>query len=350
MATLSQSSVLVDFFKHDDGSWNSHVELGLWADLMLVAPASANTMAKMANGICDNLLLTTYLSVRCPVMFAPAMDMDMFRHPATQQNIDKLKLFGNVFVEPAEGELASGLIGKGRMAEPEQILDEVVAFFELKKKFNNKTILVTAGPTYEPIDAVRFIGNHSTGKMGIAIARELSNQGASVTLVLGPVAEIPEIKNCQIIKVKTAQEMYNASVKEFESCNGAILSAAVADFTPETTTEKKIKRTGDTLELSLKPTLDIAAHLGKQKRPEQFLVGFALETDNEFQNAQQKLERKNLDLIVLNSLNDKGAGFGHDTNKVTIIDRAGKTAVFPLKSKTEVAKDILHTLHETIQL
>ncbi len=350
MATLSQNSVLLDFFKHDDGSWNSHVELGLWADLMLVAPASANTMAKMANGICDNLLLTTYLSVRCPVMFAPAMDMDMYRHPATQQNIAKLKTFGNVFVEPEEGELASGLIGKGRMAEPEQILQEVGKFFDVKKKFSNKTILVTAGPTYEPIDAVRFVGNQSTGKMGIAIARELSNRGAKVKLVLGTVPEVAEIPNCTITKVKTAQEMYDASVSEFSTCDGAILSAAVADFTPETTSDKKIKRTGNTLEIKLKPTTDIAAYLGTQKQPGQFIVGFALETDNEFEHAQQKLVKKNFDLIVLNSLNDKGAGFGHDTNKITIITKTGQTHSFPLKPKSEVAKDILDTLHETLKL
>ncbi len=345
LATLSQNSVLIDFFKHDDGSWNSHVDLGVWADLMLVAPASANTMAKMANGICDNLLLTTYLSARCPVMFAPAMDMDMFKHPATLQNINKLKSFGNIFVEPVDGELASGLIGKGRMAEPEQIFEEVKSFFE-KKKFSGKTILVTAGPTYEPIDAVRFIGNYSSGKMGIAIAKELSFQGAEVVLVLGPVAEAPEINNCRIIKVTTAKEMFDVSCKEFQNADGAILAAAVADYTPSVKFSNKIKKTDVLLNLPLIPTNDIAAELGKNKQNSQFIVGFALETDNEIENAKQKMAKKNFDLIVLNSLNDKGAGFSHNTNKVTIIAKNGKSKEYPLKSKTEVAKDIIQAVQE----
>ena len=348
MATLSQNSVLIDFFKHDDGSWNSHVDLGLWADLMLVAPASANTMAKMANGVCDNLLLTTYLSVRCPVMLAPAMDMDMFKHPATIQNIEKLKSFGNIFVEPNDGELASGLIGKGRMAEPEQIIEEVKSFFSQKKKFNGKTILVTAGPTHEPIDAVRFIGNHSSGKMGIAISKELSNQGANVILVLGPVAEVPQIPNCRIVNVTTANEMFDASFIVFPETDGAILSAAVADFTPTTKSDRKIKRTGNSLNISLSPTDDIAAALGKQKRSNQFLLGFALETDNELENAKLKMKKKNFDLIVLNSLNDDGAGFGYDTNKITILTKNGTTKEFPLKLKSEVAKDILKAIQEII--
>lgn len=348
MATLSQNSVLIDFFKHDDGSWNSHVDLGLWADLMLVAPASANTMAKMANGVCDNLLLTTYLSVCCQVMFAPAMDMDMFKHPATIQNIEKLKSFGNIFVEPNDGELASGLIGKGRMAEPEQIIAEVKSFFSQKKKFNGKTILVTAGPTHEPIDAVRFIGNHSSGKMGIAISKELSNQGANVILVLGPVAEAPQIPNCRIVNVTTAKEMFDASFIVFPETDGAILSAAVADFTPTTKSDRKIKRTSDSLNISLSPTDDIAAALGKQKQSNQFLLGFALETDNELENAKLKMKKKNLDLIVLNSLNDDGAGFGYDTNKITILTKNGTTKEFPLKLKSEVAKDILKAIQEII--
>ncbi|HOG19514.1 MAG TPA: bifunctional phosphopantothenoylcysteine decarboxylase/phosphopantothenate--cysteine ligase CoaBC [Salinivirgaceae bacterium] len=348
MATLSQNSVLIDFFKHDDGAWNSHVDLGLWADLMLVAPASANTMAKMANGVCDNLLLTTYLSVRCSVMFAPAMDIDMLKHPATQQNIEKLKSFGNMFVDPNDGELASGLIGKGRMAEPEQIIEEVKSFFSQKKKFNRKTILVTAGPTYEPIDAVRFIGNYSSGKMGIAISKELSNQGAKVILILGPVAEIPKIPNCRIINVMTAKEMFDASLIEFPKTDGAILSAAVADFTPLTKSDSKIKRTGDSLNILLSPTDDIAAALGKQKRSNQFLLGFALETDNELENAKLKMKKKNFDLIVLNSLNDKGAGFGCDTNKITILTKNGTIKEFPLKLKSEVAKDILQAIQEII--
>ncbi|MDD2564376.1 MAG: bifunctional phosphopantothenoylcysteine decarboxylase/phosphopantothenate--cysteine ligase CoaBC [Salinivirgaceae bacterium] len=348
MATLSQNSVLLNFFKHDDGSWNSHVELGLWADLMLIAPASANTMAKMAHGICDNLLLTTYLSVRCPVMFAPAMDMDMYKHPTTQRNVEQLKSIGHLFVEPGDGELASGLIGKGRMAEPEQIVEDVIQFFDLKKKFHNKKILITAGPTYEPIDAVRFVGNYSTGKMGIALAKELSNQGADVKLVLGPVANIPEIPNCDIIKVQTAQQMFDASVENFPSCDGAFLAAAVADYTIDNPQVSKIKRTSDKLQLTLNPTKDIAAHLGKMKVNDQFLVGFALETDNEIENAKGKMKRKNFDAIVLNSLNDPGAGFGHDTNRITLISNSAESKTFSLKSKTEVAKDIVNYVHETV--
>ena len=348
MATLSQNSVLLDFFKHDDGSWNSHVELGLWADLMIVAPASANTMAKMANGICDNLLLTTYLSVRCPVMFAPAMDMDMYQHPASQRNIQQLKSIGNLFIEPGDGELASGLIGKGRMAEPEVIVDEIVRFFQVKKKINNKTILITAGPTYEPIDAVRFIGNFSTGKMGIEIAQELSKQGANVKLVLGPVAQIPKIPNCEIFQVQTASEMYQASIAIFPQTDGAILSAAVADFTVNNPGVGKIKRSDDALQISLTPTRDIAASLGEMKSERQFLIGFALETDNEIENAKLKLNRKNLDAIVLNSLKDEGAGFGYDTNKITIISRNLEKQTFALKSKREVAKDIVEFVNEII--
>jgi phosphopantothenoylcysteine decarboxylase/phosphopantothenate--cysteine ligase len=271
----------------------------------------------------------------------------MFKHPATIQNIEKLKSFGNIFVEPNDGELASGLIGKGRMAEPEQIIEEVKSFFSQKKKFNGKTILVTAGPTHEPIDAVRFIGNHSSGKMGIAISKELSNQGANVILVLGPVAEVPQIPNCRIVNVTTANEMFDASFIVFPETDGAILSAAVADFTPTTKSDRKIKRTGNSLNISLSPTDDIAAALGKQKRSNQFLLGFALETDNELENAKLKMKKKNFDLIVLNSLNDDGAGFGYDTNKITILTKNDTIKEYPLKLKSEVAKDILQAIYET---
>ncbi|HON17818.1 MAG TPA: bifunctional phosphopantothenoylcysteine decarboxylase/phosphopantothenate--cysteine ligase CoaBC [Salinivirgaceae bacterium] len=343
MATLSQNTVLLDFFKHDDGAWNSHVELGLWADLMLIAPASANTMAKMANGICDNLLLTTYLSVRCPVMIAPAMDMDMYRHPATQKNIDTLKSYGNIFVEPEEGELASGLVGKGRMAEPEHILQHVIDFFNQKKKFKHQTILVTSGPTFEPIDAVRFIGNHSTGKMGNALATALESMGAHVVFITGPVSTLPTLKHGTIIQVQTAEQMFHAATEHFPHCSGAILAAAVADFRPETKADFKLK-SGNTIELKLVPNPDIAASLGKIKKSNQFIVGFALETDNELENAIQKINKKNLDLIVLNSLKNPGAGFGYSTNQITIINRNREIKHYPLKSKTEVAYDILEEI------
>jgi len=344
MAVLSKNSVLIDFFKHDDGNWNNHVELGVWADLFVIVPASANTIAKMANGICDNLLLTTYLSARCPVMLAPAMDFDMYKHPATIENIKKLKSLGSIFIEPEEGELASGLIGKGRLAEIEFIEQEIVRFFDARKKLTGKKIIVTAGPTYEPIDAVRFIGNYSSGKMGIEIAKELCNHGAQVKLILGPVGEIPELKNIEIIPVKTAQEMYDTATKEFTNCDGAILTAAVADYTIKEKTDKKIKRTDNMLELKLFPTKDIAAQLGKLKTSIQFLAGFALETDNEEANAKQKLKTKNFDFIVLNSLKDKGSGFSCDTNKVTVFMANGNKMEYPLKLKHEVAKDIVSIL------
>lgn len=344
MATLSQNTVLCDFFNHDNGDWNSHVELGLWADIMLVAPASANTLAKMAHGIADNLLLTTYLSVRCPVMVAPAMDMDMFSHPATQENLQIL-LHRNVqIVEPATGELASKLQGKGRMEEPHKIVDALADFFGQQKKKINKHFLVTAGPTFEPIDPVRFIGNHSSGKMGYAIAAELLKNGMKVTLVSGPVSIQLNHPLLNIIPVNTAQEMFEASAKIFEGCDGAILCAAVADYTPLESLDEKIKRTEGYLTLQLKPTADIAAALGKSKRTNQILVGFALETNNELAHAIQKLHKKNLDFIVLNSLAEPGAGFKHDTNKITILDKEGNQYPFSLKSKTDVALDIVNYL------
>jgi phosphopantothenoylcysteine decarboxylase/phosphopantothenate--cysteine ligase len=342
LATLSQNTVISDFFKHDDGAWNSHVDLGLWADLFLIAPASANTMAKMAHGICDNLLLTTYLSVRCPVMFAPAMDMDMYQHPATQENIKILKTRGHSFVEPDTGELASGLIGKGRMEEPEKITKEVIKFFDSKKKIKSKKYLVTAGPTHEKIDPVRFIGNHSSGKMGYAIAEELANNGAIVELISGPVAINLKHPNINVHKVISADEMYDKAMKLFPQCDAAIMSAAVSDYKIKDAANQKIKREDNKAPvLELIPNKDIAASLGNTKKMSQLLIGFALETENEIANAKKKIEKKNLDFIVLNSMADKGAGFNSDTNKITIIDAFGKQNEFSLKSKQEVAKDIV---------
>lgn len=347
MATLSQNTVLLDFFKHDNGEWNSHVDLGMWADLFLLAPASANTMAKMAHGICDNLLLTTYLSLRCPVIIAPAMDLDMFQHPATQNNLDILKSRGHIVIEPETGELASGLIGKGRMEEPEKITEEVIRFFNSKKKLKSKRFLVTAGPTFERIDPVRFIGNYSSGKMGYAIAEELIKQGAIVELVSGPVNIAIQNPNITLHKVQTAKEMFSKCTALFPECNGAIMAAAVADYTIENEAQQKIKResTGD-IHLQLKPTRDIAATLGEMKTKNQLLAGFALETNNELENAKNKLARKNLDFIVLNSLQEKGAGFNVDTNKISIIDKNEKTIAYSLKSKTEVAIDIVNYIIE----
>ena len=344
LATLSKNPVLCDFFHRPDGQWNSHVDLGLWADLMLIAPATANTMAKMANGICDNLLLTTYLSVRCPVMVAPAMDSDMFSHPSTKKNIEILKSFKNLVIEPAVGELASGLTGKGRMEEPEKLLAEVVKFFGSKKKLKNKTIVVTAGPTLEAIDPVRYISNHSSGKMGYSIAEALSNEGAEVILISGPVKNQKINSTVKIITVVSAAEMYQKTIDHFKKSDAAILTAAVADYTPMKVSEKKIKDHSSNLILELKPTKDIAAELGRMKNKKQKLIGFALETDNELKNAKAKLKKKNLDLIVLNSMNDKDACFGTDTNKVTFIDKNNNICKFELKQKSEVAKDIVDEL------
>jgi len=341
MSALSGKPVISEFFSANDGSWNSHVELGQWADLMLIAPATAATLGKMANGICDNLLITTYLSAKCQVMIAPAMDLDMFRHPANLRNIETLRSYGNLIIEPTEGALASGLHGKGRMEEPDTILEEVVRFFNQKKKLLNKHFLVTAGPTYEKIDPVRFIGNYSTGKMGYAIADALACAGAKVTLVSGPVA----IKNINpaisVIAVESAKEMHEICINIFPQADGAIMCAAVADFTPVKVFDSKIKREKDDLIIQLKPTNDIAADLGLLKTDNQLLVGFALETGDELQNAYSKLKRKNLDLIVLNTLKDQGAGFGFDTNKITLIGKNNIPTFFELKSKAEVAADIV---------
>jgi len=349
LATLSKNPILVDFFNPENGGWNSHVDLGLWADLFLIAPASANTMAKMASGVADNLLLTTYLSARCPVMLAPAMDMDMYSHPATQKNIQILKSYGNIFVEAATGELASGLSGKGRMEEPENILQHVVNLFLAANRFNGYKVLITSGPTYEPIDPVRFIGNYSSGKMGTAIATAIAQQGAQVTFITGPAAVEPQHPSVKIVRVKTASEMLEQAKNEFDSCQVAILAAAVADFAPANTSTDKIKRGKENLDLQLEPTTDIAETLGKMKRQNQIIVGFALETHNEVENAIDKLTRKNLDIIVLNSLNDAGAGFGHDTNKITLIDRNGKQKSFELKPKSEVAQDIANAIIDLLQ-
>jgi len=339
LATLSKNTVLIDFFHHDDGAWNSHVDLGIWADLMLVAPATATTIGKMANGVADNLLITTYLSAKCPVMIAPAMDLDMFKHPATQRNLETLKSYGNQIIEPTTGELASGLDGKGRMEEPDIIIEKVKKFFLKKKDFEGKKIMITAGPTYENIDAVRFIGNYSSGKMAYAIAEELNARGAEITLISGPV-NIQANSSIKLIKVKTAEEMYKASVSEYKKSDIAIMSAAVADYRAKNISDKKIKRENSELTIELEANKDIAAELGKIKKKNQILVGFALETDNEEQNAIKKIEKKNLDFIVLNSMKDKGAGFGTDTNKISIIDNYNKKFNFELKSKKEVATDI----------
>jgi len=342
MATLSRNPVSVDFFDPENGAWNSHVDLGIWADALLIAPATANTIAKMATGIADNLLLTTYLSARCPVFVAPAMDMDMFRHTATTQNIQTLRTRGVHIIEPATGELASGLDGKGRMEEPENIVRYLSNAIQAGD-CTGKKVLVTAGPTCEPIDPVRFLGNWSSGRMGYALAEELAQRGAEVILVSGPTALSVKHPAIRRIDVQTAEEMYRAATEYFPAMDAAIMAAAVADFTPATVQPEKIKDKRG-LDLKLVPTKDIAAELGKKKRPEQILVGFALETENETENAVKKMTKKNFDFIVLNSLNDTGAGFGYDTNKITMMDKDGHSAHFELKPKGEVAKDIVNKL------
>ncbi|WP_068691768.1 bifunctional phosphopantothenoylcysteine decarboxylase/phosphopantothenate--cysteine ligase CoaBC [Culturomica massiliensis] len=341
MATLTKKPILVDFYNPENGDWNSHVDLGLWADLMLIAPATANTIGKMASGIADNLLLTTYLSAKCPVVVAPAMDLDMYRHSATQRNLAVLRSFGNVIIEPEDGELASGLTGKGRMEEPENIVRLLERYFTAQAEFAGKKVLITAGPTYEKIDPVRFIGNYSTGKMGFALAEEFARRGAEVVLVAGPVTLTTGHPSIRRVDVESAAEMYAEVIPAAADCDIIVSCAAVADFTPEEKAVSKIKREGKNLCLKLQPTQDIAAELGKRKKEGQLLVGFALETDDEQCNAFQKLKKKNLDLIVLNSLKDEGAGFGGDTNKVTMIDRREHIQEYALKSKREVACDIV---------
>ncbi len=341
LSALSNKPVISEFFGANDGTWNSHVDLGLWANLMVVAPATAATIAKMAHGVADNMLITTYMSAKCPVMVAPAMDLDMFAHPSTGENLKILQSYGNIIVEPQEGALASGLEGKGRMEEPEQILEVIVNSVIRKKKLLNRTFLVTAGPTHEKIDPVRFIGNYSSGKMGYAIAESLANEGAEVKLVSGPVGITTQNNNIEVIQVESASQMYEACHNYYPNCDGAVMAAAVADYTPSTPRAEKVKKTRDNLEIKLKPTEDIAASLGKIKANHQILVGFALETNDEYANATKKMEKKNLDFIVLNSLNDVGAGFGVDTNKVTFIDRGNIHQDFELKGKEEVADDIV---------
>ena len=343
LSALTSKPVISEFFSQRDGTWHSHVDLGLWADAMLIAPATASTIGKMAHGIADNMLITTYLSMKAPAFVAPAMDLDMFAHPATQHNLDILRSYGNHIIEPTAGELASHLVGKGRMEEPENIVAALEDFFQKNSSMAGKKILITAGPTYEKIDPVRFIGNYSSGKMGYALAEECAARGAEVTLVSGPVNLSVNHPNINRIDVESAEQMYNACMSHYPTSDAGILCAAVADFTPECVADKKIKREKDDLTLNLKPTHDIAAALGKIKTDSQRLVGFALETNDETAHAQDKLKRKNFDFIVLNSLNDKGAGFRCDTNKITIID-SSKAEEYPLKTKKEVAADIIDKL------
>ncbi|MBP9790814.1 MAG: bifunctional phosphopantothenoylcysteine decarboxylase/phosphopantothenate--cysteine ligase CoaBC [Bacteroidia bacterium] len=344
LSTLSKNPVFSEYANLETGEWSNHVELGLWADAFVIAPASANTISKMANGICDNLLLAVYLSAKCKVFFAPAMDLDMHKHPSTQDNISRLVSYGNQLINATSGELASGLHGEGRMEEPELIYNILEKYFSTDLPLSGKKALVTAGPTYEAIDPVRFIGNRSSGKMGYAIAEELANQGAEVLLVSGP--SNLTVVNSKIIRkdVESAQEMLDACMADFAEKDIIVMSAAVADYKPENEATEKLKKKNNDLPLSLKPTQDILALMGEQKSAKQFIVGFALETENELENAKSKLKKKNLDMVVLNSLKDQGAGFGHDTNKITIIDKKEVQHSFGLKSKVDVAKDIVNLI------
>jgi phosphopantothenoylcysteine decarboxylase/phosphopantothenate--cysteine ligase len=349
MSTLSQHPVKMSTHDKKTGEWSSHVEMGNWADLLLIAPASLNTMGKMAHGIADNLLVTTYMAAKCPVIIAPAMDLDMYKHPANIENMNMLKARGCHFIEPGEGELASGLCGKGRLAEPEIIIQELNDFFQQKQALKKKTFLVTAGPTYEKIDPVRFVGNFSSGKMGFAIAEKLAKNGADVILITGPTVLSAQHQSIQRLDVTSASEMYDACMQYFPNVDVAIMSAAVADFTPVTLDDEKIKRGKENQNIQLVPTKDIAAELGKIKKKSQLLIGFALETNNETQNASEKIKKKNLDFIVLNSLKDEGAGFNLNTNKVSIIDKSGEIIKFKLKSKNEVASDIVNKIVNDIK-
>ena len=350
LSTLSGNPVLTHGFDYETGKWESHVELGLWADLFVIAPASANTMAKMAHGIADNYLLTVCLSAKCPVMFAPAMDLDMYKHQATQQNIKTLVERGCIFIAPSSGELASGLCGEGRMEEPQKIYERIKSFFQTKLNFSGKKVLITAGPTYEAIDPVRFIGNHSSGLMGIEVARAFADQGADVTLVLGPSNISPNRKNINLIPVTSAKEMYDAVMAFFPKTDIAVLSAAVADFRPEMVAEQKIKKNpdNDTFTIKLVKTEDILKSVGKIKTENQTVVGFALETENGLENAKKKLHTKNIDFIVLNEMNESGVGFKTKTNKITIINRDDQVTSFDLKQKNEVAVDILNAIYQYI--
>lgn len=341
LSALSKNAVLTDIANND--SWNNHVMLGRWADIMMIAPLSCNSLAKLAHGLCDNLLTAVYLSATCPVFVAPAMDEDMWHHPSTQSNVDIIRSFGNTIIPVESGELASGLIGEGRMAEPQTIVNALNNFFLSSKELAGKKVLVTAGPTYEAIDPVRFIGNHSSGKMGVAIANEFQKRGAEVTLVLGP-SSISTMPNMNVVRVQSAEEMFEACSNIFGTMDIAVMSAAVADYTPAIVAEEKIKKSTDRFSIELKKTKDILKHLGEIKKEKQLLIGFALETQDEKKYALKKLSEKNTDLIVLNSLNDNGAGFGFDTNKITIFDKSGREYQFNTKSKTAVAIDIVNTI------
>ncbi len=349
LSTLSKNPVVSEFIKGNEGEWNNHVGLGLWADLYLIAPATANTIAKMANGVSDNILLATYLSARRPVIVAPAMDLDMYKHQSTTSNLNRLKEHGVGIIDVAFGELASGLTGSGRMAEPEDIVDNVEELLTVNRPLSGKKVLITAGPTYEQIDPVRFIGNHSTGKMGLSIAKQFQNAGASVHLILGPVSVEYELEGIEVSKVTSAQEMFESAINNFPGSDITILSAAVADYKPQTVLTSKMKKKPDSVSIDLVPTKDIAATLGKSKNESQIIVGFALETDNELSNANKKLHKKNFDMIVLNSLKDKGAGFGYDTNKVSFLTKDNNLTEFELKSKDDVAKDIVEAVVEMLK-
>lgn len=349
LATLSKKPVLIDFIKDKTGVWHNHVELGVWADAIVVAPASANTIAKCAHGICDNLLMAVYFSAKCPVFFAPAMDLDMYKHPITQQNLQKLQSYGNHVIPAEYGELASGLIGEGRMAEPEHIVTFLEEFFHKNTVFSGKKVMITAGATREAIDPVRFISNHSTGKMGVAIAECFRQWGAEVHLIAAHLS-VTAPAGVHLYKVVSAQDMFEVAKKLAPAMDICVFSAAVADYRPKEVSEQKIKKNHDTLTIELVKNVDIAYTLGKNKLPNQFFVGFALETHNEIENALQKLHRKNFDLIVLNSLNDTGAGFAHDTNKITILQANGSQVHFPLKTKKEVAEDIVRFVAKSLKL
>lgn len=342
LSTMSKGEVLFDLF--DERSWANHVMLGRWADLMVIAPLSCNTLAKMAQGLCDNLLMAVYLSATCPVVLAPAMDEDMWHHPTTKANLERLQSYGNRLIPVERGELASGLIGEGRMAEPETILDWVTGFFRGRAQFSGKKVLITAGPTHEPIDPVRYISNASSGKMGLALAKAFAGRGALVHLVLGPISIHPDLHGITVSRVQTAAEMYEACIGQWEGTDIGVMAAAVADYTPVTVSGEKIKKQNGQWDLELTKTKDILLELGKRKKASQFLVGFALETTNEREYALGKLAAKNADLIVLNSLGDEGAGFGYDTNKITIFDKQGKEHSFGLRSKDRVAADIIDTI------
>ncbi len=349
LSTLSRNPVYHSFYKKENGEWNNHVELALWADHFIMAPASANTLAKMANGICDNLLMASYLSARCPVSIAPAMDLDMFKHQGTQSNLETLASWGHTIIHPENGELASGLFGEGRMAEPETIFEAIEREFMQSQMLKGKRVLITAGPTYEAIDPVRFIGNHSSGKMGYALAKQCAKLGAQIELISGPSKESAHHPNIHITRIVSANDMYEASIRLFPACDITIMSAAVADYTPVHTSEYKIKKQEGTLTIELTRTKDILKTLGEQKRSDQVLVGFALETDNEIEHASSKLKSKNADFIVLNSLKDKGAGFAHNTNKISILSKDGSIETFETKSKDWVAFDIVQKIISLIK-